>query len=294
MRARLQVHRLRRAATGLLAAASLFVGSSFASEVPQTVYSTSRDGRTTLAGYLFVPQSAPPWPAVVMLHGRAGPYSTAAKGRADATTLSARHREWGRYWAARGYLALHVDSFGPRGHAGGFPAGSYANRPAEVNEQSVRPLDAYGAAAYLRGRGDVIPDRIGLQGWSNGAMAGLATLASQPPGADAPTPASGFRAALLLYPGCNAQAAQEYRPYAPALLFVAANDEEVAPQPCRNLAERVQQRGVTHLELVWYEGATHSFDDPGPRRQSVEANRRAKHDAMARAERFFAQHLRGD
>jgi carboxymethylenebutenolidase len=225
-----------------------------------------------------------------MLHGRSGPYSTAARGTYDASTLSQRHVQWGRFWAARGYLALHVDSFGPRGHPAGFPIGSYASRPAEVNEQTVRPLDAYGAAAYLRTRTDVDRERIGLHGWSNGAMAGLATMATLP--AAAPKGSSGFRAALLFYPGCRIQTRQEdYRPYAPVLLFVAAEDEEVAPRPCVALAEQVKARGVEHFELVWYDGATHAFDDPGRRRQSVEANRNARADAFTRAQEFFGRHL---
>jgi len=280
----------------LLLAATLLLWSGLAVHAagpPERVAIPSLDGTTTLTGYLFVPATPGPWPAVVMLHGRAGPYSTAAKGTYDASTLSARHRTWGWFWAERGYLALHVDSFGARGHPAGFPIGSYANRPAEVNEQTVRPLDAYGAAAWLRARPDVIPDRIGLHGWSNGGMAALATVAAQPPGLAAPTPASGFRAALIFYPSCRAQLRQDYRPYTPSLMFVASADEEVAPAPCRELAQAVRERGIGHFEMVWYDGATHAFDDPGRRRQSVEANRNARADAMARAEAFFARHLRG-
>ena len=39
-----------------------------------------------------------------------------------------------------------------------------------VRRGHVRKFDAYGALDYLRGRSDVIADRIGLQGWSNGGM----------------------------------------------------------------------------------------------------------------------------
>jgi len=223
------------------------------------------------------------------MHGRAGPFSAAAKGVYDASTLSLRHKQWGRFWAERGYLALHVDSFGSRGYPQGFPIRSYSQRPPEVNEQSVRPLDAYGALGYLRGRSDVLKDRIGLQGWSNGAMAGLATMSDTAPGLE--DSKRGFRVALLFYPGCRVQLAQEYRPYAPTIMFIASEDEEVAPAPCAQLAEQVRSRGVADFEMVWYEGATHSFDDPGKRRQSVAANRDARADSMARAERFFQQHL---
>jgi carboxymethylenebutenolidase len=253
----------------------------------------SADGRTTLRGFVFLPQTPPPWPAVVMLHGRSGPYSSAARGVFEAHTLSQRHQQWGRFWAERGYLGLHVDSFGPRGYPQGFAAGTYSSRPPEINEQRVRPLDAYGAARYLRARGDVIADRIGFLGWSNGAMAGLAALSATAPGVHAPSPETGFRAALLFYPGCRIQARSEYRPYAPVVLFVASEDEEVAPLPCRQLAEQVAARAAAPLELVWYEAATHAFDDPGKRRQSIAANRDARADSMSRAERFFAQHLQG-
>lgn len=265
--------------------------SGTAAEPPVEIAFLSGDGRTMLRGYLFEPASPPPWPAVVMLHGRSGPYSAAARGFYGATTLSQRHLQWGRFWAERGYLALHVDSFSSRGYPQGFPFGSYSARPAEVNEQKIRPLDAYGAAAYLRRRADVIADRIALHGWSNGAMAGLATLSATAPGVRSPTRESGFRAALIFYPGCRIPLRQDYRPYAPVLMFVASRDEEVAPAPCRNLAGQVERRGIEHFEMVWYEGATHAFDDPGRRRQSVEANRAARSDAMRRAEEFFERHL---
>jgi carboxymethylenebutenolidase len=265
--------------------------SAAVAAMPERVEFLSRDGSTRLLGYVYLPQNAPPWPAVVMMHGRSGPYSSAAKGRYDAGTLSLRHKQWGEFWAARGYLAIHVDSFSPRGYPQGFGFGSYSRRPAEVSEQTVRPLDAYGALDYLRSRADVIKDRIGLHGWSNGAMAGLATLAAQPPGMKDPNPATAFRAALLFYPACRVQLKQDYRPYAPSILFMGSADEEVTALACSELAERVREREVTHFELVWYEGATHSFDDPGKRRQSLEANRSARSDSMQRAEQFFRRHL---
>jgi carboxymethylenebutenolidase len=188
-------------------------------------------------------------------------------------------------------VALLVDSFGPRGYSAGFPRGSYSNRPAAVSEQNVRPLDAYGALAYLRTRGDVIADRIGLQGWSNGAMTALVTMSDAAPGIERPTPERGFRAALALYPGCGMERVKDrYTPYAPLLMLLASDDEEVSPATCKELAARTKAAGGP-LEMVVYDGAEHSFDDPGARRQSREANRLAKDDAIARAERFFRLHL---
>ena len=262
-----------------------------AAEAPAEVSFLSADGRTMLRGFVFTPSVPGPWPAVVMMHGRSGPYSNLAKGNFSATTLNVRHRQWGRFWSERGYLALHVDSFGPRGYPEGFPIGSYSVRPAEVSEQHVRPFDAYGALNYLRSRRDVIADRIGLQGWSNGAMAALSTLDARGAWLANPTPRTGFRAALMFYPSCLAQLKRDYRPYTPALMFIASEDEEVAPEPCRTLAGQIRSSGVDHFEMIWYDGATHGFDTPLKSRQSIEANRKARADAMARAERFFQQHL---
>ncbi len=290
-------HGVRNRANGmrmlsLFSLLATLIFSVHAASVPDQVEFASRDWRIALKGYVFLPKTPPPWPAVVMLHGRSGPYSAAAKGIYNANTLSLRHKQWGAFWAERGFLAMHVDSFGPRGYPQGFPIGSYSRRPAEVSEQTVRPLDAYGALDYLRSRGDVIQDRVGLQGWSNGAMAGLATLAAQPPGMQDPTPATAFRAALLFYPGCRIQLQQEYRPYTPTIMFIGSEDEEVAPVPCRQLTEQARARGVTHFEMIWYDGATHSFDEPGSGRQAVEANRKAWADSMQRSERFFQRHLK--
>ena len=272
----------------------------FGAPLPETVKFPSADGSTQLTGFLYTPAPASftgPWPAVVMMHGRGGVYSSAAKGRYDVTRLSQRHRQWGEFWAARGYAALLVDSFGPRGHAGGFARYTYATRPAQVNEQKIRPLDAYGALAWLRARPDIIANRIGLQGWSNGAMATLAAMAEQPlefkmpPGVGADR-IKGFHAALALYPGCPAQARTDWKPYAPLIMMVGSKDEEVSPITCRRLAAAVKNKGAGDFEFVWYEGAQHGFDDPARARQAVPANRAATADAKKRAEAFFARELR--
>src|SRR5262249_54259603 len=150
-------------AAGLIAVAgSLAVGH--AQPLPDTVRFLSADGQTTLTGYLFLPSAprAARAPAAVIMHGRAGPYSLNVKntGPYDVTTLSRRHLQWGAIWSGLGYVAVLVDGFGPRGFPGGFGPHSINERPDEVNEVTVRPLDAYGALAWLRTHADVAPDRI--------------------------------------------------------------------------------------------------------------------------------------
>src|SRR5215831_7689674 len=169
---------------------------------PERVTFMSADGKTMLVGYLYRParMSAPRAPAVVMMHGRAGAYSSRANGVYDASTLSLRHQAWGNAWADAGYIAVLVDGFGPRGYPAGFGRFSYDSRPAELNEVTIRPLDAYGALKWLRARTDVDPAHIALQGWSNGGSATLATMAATPPDGIAPPDGKGFVAALSFYP----------------------------------------------------------------------------------------------
>jgi carboxymethylenebutenolidase len=260
--------------------------------VVERVEFPSADGKTMLVGYLFKPtaRSDERVPAVVMMHGRAGAYSTRAGGTYDATTLSQRHQFWGLWWAKQGYLALLVDGFGPRGYPQGFGPRTYKDRPPDLNEVTVRPLDAYGALAYLRSRPDVQSDRIGLQGWSNGGSATLATMATDAPGIADHTPTAGFRAALAFYPACGLKGhfdTIEYIVYAPLRLFMGTADEEVSPRQCRELLEDAEG----DIESRFYKGASHDFDDPGRSRQRVAANAKARNDVIERATRFFADWL---
>jgi len=283
-------------AAGVLAVAVLVATLRADPALPERVTFPSADGRTTLIGYVYasgdtVKERAP---AVVMMHGRAGAYSSLARGRYDASTLSQRHQMWGRLWAQQGYTAVLVDGFGPRDYWSGFGRGTYSSRPDDVNEVTVRPLDAYGALAYLRTRSDVRADRIGLQGWSNGASATLATMAPDAPGIGEHTPAAGFRAALAFYPACDLRHRFDggLKPYAPVRVLQGADDEEVSPRVCQRLVERSRAQ-AGEIELILYPGATHDFDDPGNKRQSVEANASAKADAVMQALRFFAEQLSG-
>jgi carboxymethylenebutenolidase len=257
---------------------------------PETVFFKSADRQTEIVGYLFSPKSAGPHAAVVMLHGRGGPYSAndnsdctlvsrTTNSACNAGTLSKRHASWGEYWAQRGYFALLPDSFGPRGKAHGFGRFSHDDPDRDdVNERTIRPLDAEGALAYLRGRRDVAADRIFLQGWSNGGSTALNVMIRQ--GARS----SGFRAALAFYPGCGEQAllASAVVTAVPIAMFLGSDDEEVSPVICQHVADRSREAG-TRIDVTLYQGATHDFDDPGRKRQSVPGNQAAREDVLQKA-----------
>jgi len=261
----------------------LALSSALAAEAPPiAVQFPSVDG-TMLTGYLFVQStgSRAKSPAIVMMHGRAGPYSSSANGRYDTTTLSKRHAFWGHYWAEQGYTALLVDGFGPRGYPGGFPIRSYASRPDAVNEVTVRPLDAYGALKYLRSLPSIDGSRIALQGWSNGGSATITAMSDEVLAASGMRPKTGFRGAIALYPGCALQNrfVDGYRPYAPVRVFAGDADEEVSATHCARLVRRAWGSGGD-IDITIYRGATHGFDDPGAKRQSNPSNVDATDDAV--------------
>jgi carboxymethylenebutenolidase len=275
----------------IIVTAGVLLAATAVRAAPETVYFRSADGATEIVGYLFRPASSGPHPAIVLLHGRGGPYSLnnnrdctlVARNTASpcsAATLSKRHEMWGEFWASRAVVALLPDSFGPRGKGHGFGRFSHEDPDrAAVNELTVRPLDAEGALAYLRARGDVDANRIFLQGWSNGGSTTLNVMIRQ--GAK-----GGFRAAIAFYPGCGRLALLDdtIRTTTPITMFLGEDDEEVRPDICEHVAERSRAAG-TKLEATMYPGATHDFDDPGERRQSVPENEAARADAMARAVR---------
>jgi carboxymethylenebutenolidase len=278
-----------------LITAWLLAFPAMAEHLPQTVHFMSADGKTTLVGYLYLPAHSQQKrvAAVVMLHGRAGPYSSLAQGEYDATTLSKRHKFWGEYWANQGYAALLVDSFGPRGYASGFQIHSYQDRPDAVNEVTVRPLDAYGALAYLKTRVDIDGSHIALQGWSNGGSTTIATMADVTLDMLGLKPTDGFRGAVAFYPACALHGVFDarYHPYAPLWIFSGDNDEEVSAKTCARLTARAEKTDA-NMQIEVLPGATHDFDDPGKKRQSVEANAEALSIVKPQVTEIFVQLLR--
>jgi carboxymethylenebutenolidase len=180
-----------------------------------------------------------------------------------------------------------------RGKAHGFGRFTHDDPDREdVNELTVRPLDAEGALAYLRGRTDIDAKRIFLQGWSNGGSTALNVMIRQGVNEGAAGPRDppghvieGFRAALVFYPGCGKEALPDDKVMTtkPIVMFLGTADEEVSPLICQHVVNRSIG---TSFAVSLYIGATHDFDDPGEKRQEVPANVTAKADAMAKAARM--------
>ena len=78
---------------------------------------------------------------------------------------------------------------------------------------------------------------------------------------------------------------QGYKPYAPVLLLAASEDDEVSPEICRQFAETLQTRGEA-IEFVMYQGAEHSYDDPGRTKKTIRTTAPAMIDSRGGLKRL--------
>jgi dienelactone hydrolase len=247
---------------------------------------------TVLDAVLFRPPGAGPFPAIVALHGCAGPYTRDGH-------LSARDGEWALRLRDQGYVVLLPDSFDPRG----LPETCSRKDPA-VRAGYERPRDAYGALVYLQSLPFVRADRVALLGWSNGAIATLTAVATstqaRPPGL-----AHDFRVAVAFYPGCSKTLERaDWRPAMPLHIFIGASDDWTPAAPCVALVNRAQAAGDP-VTITVYPGAFHDFDAPDmPVHQkhgvattasgeaTLGTNPAARADAIARVPAIFGEALR--
>lgn len=201
-----------------------------------------------LTGYWAAADAEGARPAVLMLHGCGGPYDS--QGR-----LSVRLREYAALMNARGWHALVLDSFGPRG------ATELCTQPAAQRsiKQAQRRRDALAALAWLAARPDVDAARLVLLGWSNGGSTVLAAsnLRQDEVRAAAVRP----RAAVAFYPGCAEEQRRGYRGSAPLLMLLGAVDDWTPPEPCEALAREAE---APLPRVQSYAGAYHGFDGTGP------------------------------
>ncbi len=264
--------------------------------IPSLTSARAAGAPGTLSGILFRPAGAGPFAALVGLHGCAGLY----RGR-GAGVLDGRFADWGARLSGIGYAVLFPDSFGPRG------VREICSRGARPGERAVdatrgRPEDAYAALAWLAAQPFVEASRIGVIGWSNGAMTVLALV--DPAWPRPPDLAADFRAAVAFYPGCRAARARGgWTSRMPLAILVGAADNWTLPGPCRDLAATARARGAP-VELTLYPGAYHDFDHPGlplRERRNVASTRSgtamigtdpaARADALARVPAFLAGNL---
>lgn len=207
----------------------------------------------TLAGVLFTPTAKgirkDRRPAIVLAHGCGG--MSDRRGN-----LAARHRDWAERFARWGYVALHVDSFGPRGVDA---VCELKERPA--HPWNVRTGDQYAALDFLATRADVDMQNVFILGWSHGGSTVTGVVRAQAVEGRPPS-APRFKAAIAFYPGCERPLAQKrYAPAMPLLILHGAADDWAPVEPCVALADRLKSEGFP-VRMIVYPEAVHGFDAP--------------------------------
>src|SRR5688572_16589136 len=173
-----------------------------------------------LDALLYRPPGPGPFPALVLLHGCSGMFT-------NQGYITDSYHHWAALLAARGYVALLVDSFNPRGHWS-----ICDQQKRTILESRERVEDAYAARRWLDEQHFVARGRIGLLGWSNG---GTGTLYSMREAGDY----RGFKGAVAFYPGCRtlSRAQPPYKPYAPLMILSGEADDWTPAAPCVGLTE---------------------------------------------------------
>ena len=206
---------------------------------PETVQIAADGSRMgPFTALLLRPTGKGPFPAVVALHGCGGLFN-------GGSEIRSREEDWAERLVASGYVVLLPDSFTARGVQEICSGRDRKIFPAD------RAEDAAAAAQWLAQQPFVDANRMGLMGWSHGAMTALWTVRKgfmQGPQ---------YKVAIGLYPGCREIAKlPDWHPGVPLTLLLGADDDWTAPGPCRKLAKREGFRTVV------YPDAYHGFDTP--------------------------------
>jgi dienelactone hydrolase len=211
---------------------------------------------------------------VVVLHGCGGFHE-------DMLAWADRLRRWG-------YVALAVDSFGPRGIE--TACGSFGDQPA----------DAFQALAYLKTQPYVRADHVAVLGFSMGGASVLAVLEK---GSISELFPDKFRAGVALYPPCNGSSGVTA---APTLVLIGALDDWTPASACEAMAAGRSELGISRspgdrslVQLIIYPDAHHGFDLAGLRFTNgikfsghrLEYNDAVTRDSIEKVRGFFRQTL---
>jgi dienelactone hydrolase len=261
---------------------------SSASQAPDLKFpdeATELSASSPLAMAIYKPARAGRFPALILVHTCGG--------------LRPEIRNWTKQALSRGYVVFVIDSLGPRGLK------TVCHPPSPVSIwRGVK--DSFQALDHLKRFEFVDPDRVGLMGFSWGAMVGL--LANSKTVANVFSPSKRFAAVVSFYPGCYFPASGTRGEIEflrtdtdkPTLVLMGELDTETPPADCLPRLEALKDRGVP---VSWhlYPKATHCWDCSSLHNLSKEDflghkviylyDEQATNDSSQRAFDFFADHL---
>lgn len=190
-----------------------------------------------IAGVLFKPAGAGPFPGVVLMTGCAGlnpPEDIAMQKSAIDHLL------------AKGVATLLVDPFTARNEPDGICANLNGQTFAKYATRGGN--DVVAALKVLKATPGVDPDRVFLQGYSWGAISSVFAMDPNTPSAHDPKVAG----LIAYYPYCydNVQFST------PTLVLIGDKDDWTPAKLCE------ADKGKPNLEMVVFPGATHAFNVP--------------------------------
>lgn len=216
-------------------------------------------GDSTAHGLLYLPHGAGTHPALILIHEWWG--------------LNDWIKEQAAKYAGEGYVVLAVDLY--RGKVATDAETAHELMRGLPQDQGVRDLVA--AVHYLELRKDVARNRIGAVGWcmGGGYAAQLAIAAPS------------LRAVAINYGALPTDKSQLAKIHAAILGNFGAKDQGIPPEAVHAFVAAMESLGK-HVDAKIYPDAGHAFENPN-NTGGYKAQDAA--DAMARMDRFFADHL---
>jgi dienelactone hydrolase len=242
--------------------AALLVIVAVATAVASELVSFKGSDQENLTGRITRPGGNGPFPGLILLHG--------------FNFMDKYYDRWAERTAGWGYVALQMDSFGPRGQS------SLSDPP------SQRAQDICCAKSYLSGLPFIDPKRIGVIGWS---QRGSSTLAALCTGFSPLQTQDPFRAVVVFYPYCfRSLGGLDF----PLLILVGELDDWCPAATCR---ERIPRKKAHHdVIMKVYPGAYHCFDVEGVNMNymghRLQYDPAAAADAVIQVRTFLARHLK--
>jgi carboxymethylenebutenolidase len=212
-------------------------------------------------GYLVLPQGGGKHPAIVVIQEWWG--------------LNDWIRDNAARFAGQGYVALAVDLY--RGKSTTDPGEAHELMRGMPEDRALADLEA--GFAFLAGRNDVDPQRIGSIGWCMGGGYSLAFATSEPR----------LRAAVVNYGRLVTAPAKIDAIHAALLGNFAGADRGIPPTDVRAFETQLKERHK-EADIKIYDGKQHAFMNPN-NKDGYDAA--ATNDAWSRIDAFFARTLKG-
>jgi dienelactone hydrolase len=246
------------------------IGGGYTNAIPIPV---DDPATKAIAGALFKPAGAGPFPAVVYMSGCYG---------LNSPSELALERSVIDHLLARGVATLIVDPFTPRNEPEGVCAN--LNEKTFVQYATRGGNDAVAALKAVKAMPDIDPNRVFLQGYSFGAISSLFATDTKTPGAhDAK-----IAGLIAYYPYCYDNV--EFS--APTIVLIGEKDDWTPAALCQAV------KGKPNLEEVdVYPGAYHGFVSPMGQPidylgHHIAFDVKDTLDAQQAADAFMAKHLK--